>query len=120
MESTVYEFNVSALTHLPELLAWVVGIILAIIMVQRGGLKAEKLFLAGCVLMVLLPLSGLLFQGWFVPAIRERDMGLFELTRNWVWIVFNIIIALGSLAGLVCLIWAFLLKFWKKKQEVTR
>jgi hypothetical protein len=120
MYTTVCNINISALTHLPELLAWVVGIILAIIMVRRGGLKAEKLFLAGCVLTLLSPLSGLFLQGWFVPALHDRDMALFELTRNWVWIVFNIIIALGSLAGLVCLVWAFLLKFWKKKQEVTR
>ena len=120
MESTVYEIDISSLRYIPELVAWVTGIILAIIMVRRGGMKAEILFMAGCVLMLLSPLSGLLLHGWLVPVLREKDMGLFELMRNWVWIALNITVGLCSLAGLVCLIWAFLAKFWIKKQEVAK
>ena len=35
------------LTHIPELVAWCIGIILAVLMVRRGRGRAEKLFLTG-------------------------------------------------------------------------
>lgn len=120
MVTTVQAIDISLLRYIPDLLAWAIGIAAAIIMVRQGGLKDEKLLLAGCILMLLAPLGGLLLQGWLVPLFRERDMNFIELTRNWAWITLNIAVSLCSLAGLVCVVWAFLVKFWTKKQGVVK
>jgi MFS family permease len=120
MYTIVQTIDIPILRYVPELLAWIVGIVLAIIIVRRGGRKAEKLLLAGCVLMLFSPLSVLFLRAWFVPALQENDIGSLEIMRSPAWIVLNIMVGLCSLAGLVCLVWAFLLKFRNKKQEVAR
>jgi hypothetical protein len=115
MDTTVVTFEISSLRYIPELIAWAVGVIMAVIMVRRGGLKAEKLLLAGCGLMLLAPLTGILLHGWLLELIREQDRSYIELMRHAAWVAFNIIVSLLSLAGLVCLIWAFLSRFSPKK-----
>ncbi len=119
MDTTVVAFEISSLRYVPELIAWVIGVILAVIMVRRGGLKAEKLLLAGCCLMLLAPLTGLLLNGWLMQLLRDQDGSYIEIMRHPAWIVFNITVAVLSLAGLVCLIWAFLARFKKKKPEAA-
>lgn len=98
--------------HIPELLGWLVGFILAVRMLRRGGGKAEKLFLAGCSLLVVLHLaspflsglvSSLLRQGWRSP----QTPGL----------ILQLPVAILSLAGLFCLVYAFWLKFWTRRSE---
>jgi hypothetical protein len=119
MDTTVVTFEISALRYVPELIAWIVGVILAVIMVRRGGLKAEKLLLAGCALMLLAPLTGILLHGWLLEIIREQDRSYIEIMRHPAWVAFNIITGLLSLAGLACLIWAFLTRFRGKKPEAA-
>ena len=41
------------ISRVPHLVAWTVAVILAVIMVRRGGGKAEKLFLTGSGLMLI-------------------------------------------------------------------
>jgi hypothetical protein len=119
MESSVGIIEISSLRYVPELIAWVIGITLAAIMVRRGGLKAEKLLLAGCILLLLAPLSSLLFNSWLLEIIREQDRSYLEIFRHPIWIVYNVGVALLSLGGLVCLVWAFLSRFRTKKPEAA-
>jgi hypothetical protein len=105
METSVFE--IFTLRYIPELLAWAIGIILAVIMVRRGGGKAEKLLLAGCCL-IFVPRLGSLF------IIYHNIAG----SMGWVnWL--SIPVAVLALAGLICLIWAFLTRFRTKKPEAA-
>ena len=103
--------------YVPELLAWAIGIVLAVIMVQRGGAGLEKLLLAGCSLMFVAPLIGVLLNNWLNRLIQEQDTSYIEAVQSPLWIALSIAIALLSLAGLVCLVWAFFARFRTKKQE---
>lgn len=116
MDTSVQAIEISMLRHIPELVAWAIGIVLAVIMVRRGGMKLEKLFLAGCCLMFVAPLSRLLLNNWLSNLALEQDISYLEIAQSPLWIAANILIALISLAGLVCLIWAFLAKFRKKRE----
>jgi positive regulator of sigma E activity len=117
METSAIE--ISTLRYIPELLAWLIGVILAVIMVRRGGLKAETLLLVGCSLMLLAPLIGFALNGWLIQLLREQDGSYIEIMRHPGWIVMNVGVALLSLGGLVCLIWAFLTRFRTKKPEAA-
>ena len=119
MEEFPQIVDISVFRFIPELLAWVVGIVLAATMVQRGGIRLEKLFLAGCSLMFVAPLLGLLMNSWLRRLVQEQNVSYIELMQSPLWIAFNIIIALLSLAGLVCLVWAFIAKFRTKKPEAA-
>ena len=119
METSVQTFEISTLRYVPELVAWGIGVILAIIMVWRGGFKAEKLLLAGCSLMFVAPLSGLLINGWLRQLLLEQGKSYIDMVRSPLWITVNIIVGLLSLAGIVCLVWAFWKKFRKKKPEAA-
>ncbi len=119
MDTLTNIVEISELRYVPELIAWAAGITLAVIMVRRGGLRAEKLLLAGCILMLFTPLTGLIFNHWLMEVIQEQDRSYMELMRHPAWIVLNIGAGLASLAGLVCLIWAFLSRFRTKKPEAA-
>jgi hypothetical protein len=54
-----------------------------------------------------------------VQLLREQDRSYIEVMRHPAWIVFNVTIALLSLGGLVCLIWAFLSRFRTRKPEAA-
>ena len=49
---SVIVFTGDFISRAPYLAAWTVAVILAVIMVRRGGRKAEKLLLAGSSLML--------------------------------------------------------------------
>ena len=90
------------LVDMPMLLAWLVGIVLAVRMLRRGGGKAERLLLIGCSLMFVAQISGpfltglpLLLHGISMTSIAAR-LALFRLS-----------ITILSTAGIVCLILAF-------------
>ena len=117
MDTTVQTIEISMLRHIPELVAWGIGIVLAVIIVRRGSLKLEKLFLAGCSLMFVAPLAGILLHNQLMQLLRVQDTSYLGIAQSPLWIAANILIALISLAGLVCLIWAFLAKFRKKQEE---
>ena len=95
--------------HLPYLVAWLVGIIIAVRMLRRDGGKAEKLLLAGCSLMFTSRIASLLLTGlslWLVT----RD----EMTRASVAGLISLPTSILSMAGIVCLILAFWMR-WKTK-----
>ena len=101
----------SLIRHIPELVAWLIGIVLAVKMVRRGGGKTEKLLLSGCSLMFAAQLvspflsglvSLLLREGWRTP----QTVGLF----------LSLPMSILRIAGLVCLVYAFWVRFRAMKQ----
>ena len=94
---------------IPVLLMWLAGIVLSVLMLRRGGGRAEKLLLAGCAVKFTEQIYGA-----FVPAVvaymlSERLRA--DLTPGVAYQIFMWIgVALG-LAGFVCLILAFWMKF---------
>ena len=103
MGSSVQIVEISILRYIPESVAWGIGIALAVLMVRRGGGKAEKMLLTGCSLM-------------FVASLVGPFMSYLNIAqpRWWVkWVTLPMIIL--GLAGFVCLVWAFWARVWKKK-----
>jgi hypothetical protein len=94
---------------IPEIAAWSIGIVLAIIMLRRGGRKPETLLLIGCVLFLLSSLSSLILNT-VVHVIQELRISVVSYG-----LITGLTTGILSLAGLVCLVWAFWLKFWKKE-----
>ena len=104
----------SLIQNSPELLGWLFGLVLAVHMVRRGGGKAEKLFLAGCVLLFVIQLAGPFLSGLVSTLLREGWR-----TPQTAGLILQLPVAILGLAGFVCLIYAFRLRFWRKRQELA-
>jgi hypothetical protein len=103
----------SLIHYIPALLAWLVGIFLGVIMLGRGGARAEKLFLAGCSLMfVNIFLSPFLIAStqWLSSEYGYTDIKIPVLMQALPYAVF-------SLSGIICLVGAFWLLFWKEARQ---
>ena len=93
----------------PIIVAWIIGIVIAARMMKRGGGKAERLLLIGCCLMLaeslVSPFSTVLML-WLIAerAISAQGYG-FTMS------IARIPLAIISLAGIVCLVYAFWIKF---------
>ena len=93
----------------PALVGWIVAVVLAAIMLRRGGARAERFLLIGACLMLLasilaIPTSALgmwLHTGREMTAVQTAfRLGIFSLIRGII-----------SLAGIICLVYAFWVKF---------
>lgn len=104
----------SLLSHTPELVAWLVGIVLAMLMVRRGGGRAEKLLLAGCSLMFVVQLASPFLSGLVSLLLREGWR-----TPQTVGLFLSLPMGILGLAGLVCLVFAFWVRFWARRQELA-
>ena len=104
--------DISLLKYLPELVAWGTGITLAILMVRRGGSKAERLLLAGCCLMLIARVLSVTLRG-MIPWLQEE-----EISAQGLGLIMSIS-GIPSLAGFVCLIIAFWMRFRRKRQETS-
>ncbi len=87
---------------------------LAVHMVRQGGHKAERLFLAGCILMAIIELispflsglvSTLLHQGWRTPQTAT--------------LILSLPIGILGFAGFTCLVSAFWVRFWVRRRELA-
>jgi drug/metabolite transporter (DMT)-like permease len=109
MTSFVQVVGSSLLMDIPELVAWLFGVVLAVIMVRRGGGGAERLMLAGCCLMFVAALSGSLLSGLVQSLLFEEGMS--NISRAEMIALFvSVPVGVLSLAGFVCLVFAF----WKR------
>ena len=100
----------SFLFRSPALVAWIVAVILSVLMLNRGGGRAERLLLIGSGLMLannLLSPFASVFMQWFIVAHRG-DIQSVGLISGLV----NIPLGIISLAGIVCLVVAFWTR-WK-------
>ena len=106
-------FDTSWLRASPEIVAWLIGIVLAIVMVRRGGHRAEKLLLAGCSLMLAARLISLLLTN-VMPWIREQAMSAAEFG-----LALSLLAGVPALAGIICLGLVFWLRFRPKRWETA-
>jgi hypothetical protein len=120
MDTSVQVVEISMLRYIPELVAWGIGIILGVIMVRRGGGKAEKLFLAGCCLMFVAPLASLLLNNWLSQLALDQSISYIDVMQSPLWIAVSVIMVLLGLVVLICLIWAFWARFRTKKAGAVR
>lgn len=112
---TVVSYLPSLLINLPWLLAWLVGIILAVHMIRRGGGKAEKLLLIGCSLTFFSNIIHPFLQGlapWLVVKDIANSVGMAGLVLSLPVIIMN-------MAGIVCLVVAFWIR-WRTTSITTR
>lgn len=114
MVASVQMVEISMLRYIPELVAWGIGIILAVLMLRRGGGKAEKLFLAGCSLMFVVRLATPLLSELVMLLGKEREMSNIAIAQTMGWVTLPMSIL--GLAGLVCLVWAFWVRFRARKE----
>jgi len=109
---SVSVFTGDFISRVPHLVAWTVAIILAVIMVRRGGGKAEKLLLAGSSLMFVAQLVSPYLSGFVSWLIHEQGMSRALASGLAVSLPMGVL----SLSGIVCLVYGFWLRFMAKKQ----
>jgi hypothetical protein len=110
MSSSVQVVEVSLLGNIPGLVAWLFGIVLAVVMVRWDGGRAEKLLLAGCSLMFISVLGGSLLSGLVQSLLFEE--GVNNLSRAQMVAMFvSLPRGILSLAGFICLVYAFWVRF---------
>jgi hypothetical protein len=92
----------------PYLVAWIVAIIVAVIMLRRGGHRAERFLLAGSCLMLTTSLLSVpipAIVSWLVEGGASRVEAASVISG------FNLFRGFIGLAGILCLIYAFWIKF---------
>jgi len=102
------------LSHGIPVLFWIGTLIFGIVMLRRGGGRPERFFIAGAVLHILgtlirIPIVYLPF--W----ISSRSSGI-DSMRN-INFGAGLAINITSAAGVICLIYAFWLKFKRQRAE---
>jgi len=118
MDTSVQIVEISMLRYIPELAAWAIGIVLAVLMVRRGGGRAEKLLLAGCSLMFATRLAEPLL-GELVRSLMS-EQGTSNISRAQTMGLFvSLPTGILGLAGLVCLVIAFWKRFRVKRPEAV-
>jgi len=95
------------LGNIPTLLAWLVGIVLAVRMLRRAG-KAEKLLLAGCSLMFVAQIVRPFLTGLALWLVHEHGMTRASASG----LAFSLPITILSMVGIVCLVYTFWTR-WK-------
>ncbi len=104
----LYEFLVVLAMGGPALLLWIAVVILAAVRLRRGGGSAERFLIAGGGLKIisnLLGIAGIFAVPWLID--RGYDHTYAVSLASGYGIFSNII----SMAGIICLIYAFWVKF---------
>ncbi len=115
MDTSVKMVEISILRYIPEVLGWGIGIVLDVLMVRRGGGRAEKLLLAGCSLMFTVRLAVPLLSELVRWLETERGMSNIAIAQT-MGLAINLPFSILTIAGLVCLVWAFWVRFKPRKQ----
>jgi len=109
MEMYIQVITGGLLFSMPALVGWIVAVVLAAIMLRRGGARAERFLVTGASLMLvgsLLDIPTPALSMWLSVA---REMTNVQ-TAFWLSI-FGLIRGIISLAGIICLVYAFWVKF---------
>jgi len=98
----------------PSLAFWIAVIVLAAVMLRRGGGRAERFLIAGASLKIisnLLNIPTVAIAPWFVTRGYSMD--------NAVSLVeyYGIFLNVVGMAGIICLIYAFYVKFEARNLE---
>lgn len=105
-------FTGDFISRVPHLVAWTVAIILAVIMVRRGGGKAERLFLAGSGLMLISTLASPLLKELSTWLVTEQGMSRAAASGWFISLPLGIL----TVASFGCLVSAFWMRFMTKKE----
>ena len=104
------------LSSAPPLAGWIVAVVLAAIMLRRGGARAERFLLAGACLMLLASVLSVPTSALGVWLHTVRDMTSVQ-AASWLSI-FGLIRGVINLAGIICLVYAFWVKFKSGKMNL--
>ena len=118
MHTSVQIVEISMLRYIPELVAWGIGIALAVLMVRRRGGKAEKLFLVGCSLMFAVQLARPLLSELMQSLMSKQGMSNIDIAKT-MGLAINLPFSVLTIAGLVCLVWAFWVRFRGGRRVTT-
>ena len=100
----------------PSLAFWIAVIILAAIMLQRGGGRAERFLIAGASIKIISNLLNIPTVGivpWFIS--RGYSMNNTVSLAEYYGILINIV----GMAGIICLIYAFYVRFEARNLETS-
>lgn len=93
----------------PALVGWIVAVVLAAIMLKRGGARTERFLIVGACLMLLTSVLAIPTQAlnlWLHTGLGMPN------TEIAFWLsMYGLIRGLISLAGIICLVYAFWIKF---------
>jgi hypothetical protein len=98
----------------PALVLWVTVIVLAAILLRRGGDRAERFLILGASLKIVSNLLGLAAFGILHGLINR---GYSITYANSVVFGYGIFCNIVDMAGIVCLVYAFWVKFKVRKLE---
>jgi len=108
----------SLISAAPGLVGWIVALIMASMIVKRGGSRAERFLLAGVLLMLIQCLLNIPVSALFVWLRDITDMTNVEIASYLS--IYNIIRDCIGLAGIVCLVYAFWVRFWRERGRNTQ
>ena len=97
------------LSSAPPLVGWIIAVVLAAIMLKRGGARAERFLLAGTSLMLVQSLVTALTSAIVTWLTSDRDITNVEIAS--VMGAFGLLRGIIGLAGIICLVYAFWAKF---------
>lgn len=95
-------------TIAPALVFWIAVIIFAVIMLRRGGGRAERFMVAGAGIKIvsnLLSVPAVFIVPWLVDGGYSNDSAVFIASGCSIFI--NVV----GMAGIICLIYTFWVKF---------
>ena len=90
------------------LIFWIGVVIFGAVMLRRGGGRAERFLITGAglhILTGLLRIPASLITAWFISGNHDRDL------MHSVSLGYGIFIDVIGMAGIICLIYAFWVKF---------
>ncbi len=104
----------SLIINLPSLIIWLVALILASVLLKKSGGKTERFLLIGCIIMLvssILAVPQPVITHYFLQSGRKAaDLAL-------ITSIFNSVISLISLVGIIYLFLAVWKKFTEKRKQ---
>ena len=104
-------FLVSLMASAPALVLWIAVVVFAAVMLRRGGGRAERFLIAGASLKIisnLLILPSFAIRNWLMQEGYSMDYA------NSVVSGYGIFCKVVGMAGIICLVYAFWVKFRTK------
>ena len=112
----VIEWLIMLAAQSPVLLFWIAVLVFGIVMLRRGGGRAERFFIAGAgvkILGNLLNIPRFATALWIIP---ERPVSSSDVTA--ILSVYDIFVEIIGMAGILLLVYAFWVKFNEKRPPV--
>ena len=118
MEMYTNVFLGGLVSSAPSLVGWIVAVVLATIMLRRGGSRAERFLLIGASLMLLQSLVAIptaALGTWLMI-----DKGVPNVKAASVLSIYGLIRGCIGLGGIICLVYAYWVRFKKRTDSILR